>query len=56
MLSVEANVDVAECQMVESTKGPKVTDEVISESQFAEKINVAYPMAEEEFIDFLNCY
>ena len=54
-LSVEANADVAECQMVEATKGPKVTDEVISESQFVEKIKMAYHMAEEELIVFLNC-
>jgi hypothetical protein len=41
-LSVEANVDVAACQLVEATEGPKVTDEVISESQFDEKMKVAY--------------
>jgi len=39
---------------VEATKGPKVTNEVISESQFDEKMKVAYPMAEEELIDFFN--
>jgi hypothetical protein len=31
-LSVEAKVDVVECQMVEYSGGPKSVDEVISES------------------------
>jgi hypothetical protein len=31
-LSVEAKVDVVECQMVEDSGGPKSVDEVISES------------------------
>jgi len=53
-LSVEAKVDVVECQVVEATEGPKSVDEVISESRFVEKMKVAYPMAEEELIDFLN--
>jgi len=53
-LSIEANVDVVECQMVEATEGPKVTHEVILESQFVEKMKVAYPLAEEELIDFIN--
>jgi len=54
MLFVEAKVDVVECKMVEVSGGPKSVDEVISKSQFDEKAKVAYPMAEEELIDFLN--
>jgi hypothetical protein len=48
---VKANV---ECQVVEANEGPKADNEVITESQFAKKIKVAYPMIEEELIDFLN--
>jgi len=40
--------------MVEATKGPKIATEIISESQFSKKMNGAYPMDEEELIDFLN--
>ena len=53
-LTVEAKFDIVECQMVEVSGGPKSVDEVISESQFDEKVNVSYHMAEEELIDFLN--
>lgn len=53
-LYVEANADVAKCQVVETIEGPKADNEVITESKFAEKMKVAYPMAEEELIDFLN--
>jgi len=52
-LFVEVKVDVAECQMVEVSGGPKSVDEVISESQFDEKAKVAYPMVKEELVDFL---
>jgi len=53
-LYVEAKVNVVECQVVEATEGPKSADEVIYKSQFAEKMKMAYLMAEEELIDFLN--
>ena len=39
---------------MEAIEGPKSADKVISESQFAEKMKVAYPMAQEDLIDFLS--
>jgi len=42
--------------MVEVSGGLKNVDEVISESQFDQKAKMAYSMAEEELIDFLNHY
>jgi hypothetical protein len=53
-ISVESKVDVAEYQMVEAYRGPKSAKEVIAESQFDEKARVAYPMAEEELVNFLD--
>jgi hypothetical protein len=53
-LIVEANTNVVDCQVVKATKCPKIATEVISKSQFSEKMKVAYPMAEEELIDFLH--
>ncbi|AES87910.2 hypothetical protein MTR_4g037440 [Medicago truncatula] len=53
-LFVEAKDDVAQCHMVEVSRSPKDADEIISESLFHEKAKAAYPMAEEELIDFLN--
>ena len=40
---------------MEATESPKVDNELITESQFAEKMKVDYPMDEEKLIDFLNC-
>jgi len=56
MLSMEAKVDVAECEIVEVSGRPKNVDEVFSESEFDEKAKMAYPMAEEELVDFPNRY
>ena len=53
-LFVEANVGINDCQVVEALEGPKVSNEVISESEISKKMKVAYSMAEEELIDFLN--
>jgi hypothetical protein len=50
-LSLEAKDDAAECQMVEVFGNPKDAD---GKLQFDEKEKAAYPMAEEELIDFLN--
>jgi len=52
--AVEAKKDVVECQIVEVSRNPKDTDEIVSELQFDEKAKTAYPMAKEEMIDFLN--
>jgi len=51
---VEAKVDVVECQMVEASGGPKNANEVISKTQFDVNAKVAYLMAEEELLNFLN--
>jgi len=53
-LYVEATYDVGECQMVEVSGSPKDADEIISEPQFDEKAKAAYPITEEELLDFLN--
>jgi len=39
---------------VEAIEGPKSADKVISESQFVENLKLAYPMVEEELIDFFS--
>lgn len=41
-----------ECLVVEAIEGPNMTMEVISESEYSEKIKVVYLYAEEELIDF----
>ena len=51
---VEAEVDVAECQMVDITKDAEHVEEATPEPQFDEKLKTTYPTAEEELIDFLN--
>lgn len=51
---VEAEADVAQCQMVDITKDAKHVEEIAPEPQFDEKIKTTYPTAEEELIDFLN--
>jgi len=48
------SADIVDYQVVKATEGPKIVDEVISKSQFAE-MKVAYPMVKEELTDFLNC-
>jgi len=55
-LYIEAEDDVAECQMVEVSGNPKDVDEITQELQFYEKAKSTYPMAEKELIDFLNLY
>ena len=51
---VEAEVNVAECQMVEITKDAKYVEETTLEPQFDAKLKTTYPTTEEELIDFLN--
>jgi len=52
---VKVDAEIANCQLVEATEGTKIITEVIFDFQFSEKMKVAYPTAEEELIDFLNC-
>jgi len=40
--------------MVEVSRSPKDADKIASKLQFDEKAKAAYPMVEEELIDFLN--
>ena len=53
-LHVESKDNVVECQMVEVSGSPKDADKIVSELQCDEKAKTAYPMGEEELIDFLN--
>jgi len=53
-LFVEAEVDVAECKMVDITKDEERVEETTTERQFNEKLKIVSPTAEEELIDFLN--
>jgi len=57
-LSVEAKVgaevDVAECQMVDITKDAEHVKKTAPEPQFDENLKTTYPTTEEELIDFLN--
>lgn len=46
-------VEPLECLMVVATESPDVEMEV-SESNYAEKVKVVFPTAEEELVDFLN--
>jgi len=51
---VEAEAEVAECQMMDITKNAELVKEIAPESQFDEKSKTAYASTEEELIDFLN--
>jgi len=53
-LSVEAEAEVRECQMVDITKYAGHVEQIALEPQFDEKLKTAYPTSEEELIDFLN--
>jgi len=53
-VGVEAEADVAECQMVGITKDAEHIKETTREPQFNVKLKTTYPTAEEELIDFLN--
>jgi len=53
-LSIEAKYDVTKCHMVDVSGNPKDADEITRELQFDKKAKEAYPIVEEELIDFLN--
>jgi len=46
-VGVEAEADVAECQMVDITKDAELVKEIAPEPQFDKKSKAAYPIAEE---------
>jgi len=50
----EAEIAVAECQMVDVKKDAEYVEETVTEPQFDEKLKTTYPTAKEELIDFLN--
>lgn len=50
---IEAEIEVAECQIVHITKDAEHVEETASEPQFDGKLKTAYPTVEEELIDFL---
>jgi len=51
---VEAEADVAKCQMVKITEDAEYVEETTPEPQFDENLKAAYHTAEEKLIDFLN--
>ncbi|KEH38130.1 hypothetical protein MTR_2g461810 [Medicago truncatula] len=52
-VEVKAEIEVAECQMVDITKDAEHVKEIAPKPQFDEKLNTTYPTTEEELIDFL---
>jgi len=49
---VEAEADVAKCQMVDITKEPQSVIKTITEPPFDEKVKATYPASEEERLIF----